>query len=353
MDPNSIDKYDEYAPITNLKTENDITNSGGYGLNNLIAYGKEDNSDENKVKNDDEKLRILTAYQPSSKSNSDGFSSTSPFATITNSLNSSPPAIPMVQPVSMSQTLPLPMGHILPFSPTTKTEGEPRAHLPGNPLSNIPLLTLFNTPHGIPPNFFSGISDTKEEKISPPRVPPFMFPPHLLTNSPFLVPPGMMSPSPLGSPFSSPIGSPMQFPFNPFFAGRDLKRIKKWGRAKRAKGKVRIDPATGRKLITAITCIQCFNAKKKCIYADASAAQCNYCVNRNTECIKRLDRRCQKIWHESGRRARYARPVNKMGRTIDSMEQINEVKQELQMKDDMSMTPPTLIENANDLLQET
>ena len=43
--------------------------------------------------------------------------------------------------------------------------------------------------------------------------------------------------------------------------GRDLKQIKKWGRTKRKKGKVVIDKETGRKLITAITCVACFKVK--------------------------------------------------------------------------------------------
>lgn len=80
---------------------------------------------------------------------------------------------------------------------------------------------------------------------------------------------------------------------------------KKWGRTKRKKGKVVIDKDTGRKLITAITCVACFKAKKKCVYANGSSKRCNYCSNRRIDCIKRLDRRCQKIWHESGRQARF------------------------------------------------
>jgi len=104
-------------------------------------------------------------------------------------------------------------------------------------------------------------------------------------------------------PLPPPFFSHQLFPFPPF--GRDLKKIgKRWGRSKRAKGKVDIDKSTGRKLITAITCVACFKAKKKCIYADQNAKRCNYCLNRGINCVKRIDRRCQKIWHESGRRAR-------------------------------------------------
>lgn len=138
---------------------------------------------------------------------------------------------------------------------------------------------------------------------NPPTLPPGMHPPGMQCG------PGGLTQAPLmhlnlssGFPFPPP---PFFHPLFPFPLGRDLKQIKKWGRTKRKKGKVVIDKETGRKLITAITCVACFKAKKKCIYANGSSKRCNYCANRRIECVKRLDRRCQKIWHESGRQARF------------------------------------------------
>lgn len=128
--------------------------------------------------------------------------------------------------------------------------------------------------------------------------------PNPLFNPLFAPPlPSSSNPLPMMNPHNFPL-PPFFNPLFPFSFGRDLKKIKKWGRAKRKKGKVIIDKETGRKLITAITCVACFKAKKKCVYATAEAKKCNYCINRDICCVKRLDRRCQKIWHESGRQAR-------------------------------------------------
>merc|ERR1719480_467635 len=164
-------------------------------------------------------------------------------------------------------------------------------------------------------------------------MPPF-FPLPMLPPGPF-PPPGLPMPSNLPNglpnlPFPPPFFNP-GFPFPPF--GRDLKKIgKRWGRSKRAKGKVDIDKTTGRKLITAITCVACFKAKKKCIYADQNAKRCNYCLNRGINCVKRIDRRCQKVWHESGRRARlYAKAVGSdedMLEMKDKSEDLGQLKNE-------------------------
>jgi len=129
---------------------------------------------------------------------------------------------------------------------------------------------------------------------------------------PMQMPGGNLPPSfPMLNP-TIPFPPFLNAPFFPFPFGRDLKKFagKRWGRAKRAKGKVDIDKKTGRKLITAITCVACFKAKKKCMYADQNARSCNYCLNRGINCVKRIDRRCQKIWHESGRRARFIKEKN-------------------------------------------
>lgn len=165
---------------------------------------------------------------------------------------------------------------------------------------------------GMPTPWSSKPAETKENSSSPakpPMPPPFFGLPMLPPPGAF-PPPGLtMPPNFPNIPFPPPFLSGLQFPFPAF--GRDLKKInKRWGRSKRAKGKVDIDKATGRKLITAITCVACFKAKKKCIYADQNAKRCNYCLNRGINCVKRIDRRCQKVWHESGRRARlYAKAV--------------------------------------------
>lgn len=69
---------------------------------------------------------------------------------------------------------------------------------------------------------------------------------------------------------------------------------------KRATGKVSYDKDSGKKVITAATCVACFRSKKKCIYRVGSDS-CTLCAKRNQPCIKRIDRRCQKIWTETGR----------------------------------------------------
>jgi len=183
----------------------------------------------------------------------------------------------------------------------------PQNPLPGpqNPLQQQ--LPCFPGPMGPPPHLMlpnphlpmmpqtvgsAGSSPSKQMPLFCPLLPPGPFPP----------PPGLPLLNP-NFPLPPPFFNQHLFPFPPF--GRDLKKIgKRWGRSKRAKGKVDIDKTTGRKLITAITCVACFKAKKKCIYADQNAKRCNYCLNRGINCVKRIDRRCQKIWHESGRRAR-------------------------------------------------
>merc|ERR1712150_28894 len=153
------------------------------------------------------------------------------------------------------------------------------------------MLTSPPLPMMAPPSS-AGSSPSKNLPLFCPLLPPGPFPP----------PPGMPLLNP-NFPLPPPFFNHQLFPFPPF--GRDMKKIgKRWGRSKRAKGKVDIDKSTGRKLITAITCVACFKAKKKCIYADQNAKRCNYCLNRGINCVKRIDRRCQKIWHESGRRAR-------------------------------------------------
>lgn len=171
--------------------------------------------------------------------------------------------------------------------------------------------------------------------IKPPIPPPFlplpMMPPGPFPPTGLPLPPGM-PPNFSNLPMPPAFFNPQLFPFPAF--GRDLKKIgKRWGRSKRAKGKVDIDKATGRKLITAITCVACFKAKKKCIYADQNAKRCNYCLNRGINCVKRIDRRCQKIWHESGRRARlYAKAV--VGDEDMDMLEMKEKSDDLELKNE-------------------
>jgi len=170
--------------------------------------------------------------------------------------------------------------------------------------------------------------ENKENTNSPTKPPIPFFPMPMLPPGP-LPPPGF-PPNFTNLPFPPPFLNAQLFPFPPF---RDMKKIgKRWGRSKRAKGKVDIDKATGRKLITAITCVACFKAKKKCIYADQNAKRCNYCLNRGINCVKRIDRRCQKVWHESGRRARlYAKAVGSdedMLEMKDKSEDLGQLKNE-------------------------
>merc|ERR1719273_1158355 len=181
------------------------------------------------------------------------------------------------------------------------------------------MLTSPPLPMMAPPSS-AGSSPSKNLPLFCPLLPPGPFPP----------PPGMPLLNP-NFPLPPPFFNHQLFPFPPF--GRDMKKIgKRWGRSKRAKGKVDIDKSTGRKLITAITCVACFKAKKKCIYADQNAKRCNYCLNRGIDCVKRIDRRCQKVWHESGRRARlYAKAVGgdeDMLEMKDKSEDLSQLKNE-------------------------
>lgn len=90
----------------------------------------------------------------------------------------------------------------------------------------------------------------------------------------------------------------------PYYLSMDFyQRNNKVGKRKsrrRATGIATIDPGTGKKVITAATCQDCYKAKKKCIYTLGYDA-CNRCAKRGVECVKRVDRRCQKVWCESGR----------------------------------------------------
>lgn len=80
---------------------------------------------------------------------------------------------------------------------------------------------------------------------------------------------------------------------------------------KRATGKVSYDKNSGKKVITAATCVACFRSKKKCIYTVGSDS-CTLCSKRGQACIKRIDRRCQKIWTETGRTmGTYSKPKHK------------------------------------------
>jgi len=80
---------------------------------------------------------------------------------------------------------------------------------------------------------------------------------------------------------------------------------------KRATGKVSYDKNSGKKVITAATCVACFRSKKKCIYTVGSDS-CTLCTKRGQTCIKRIDRRCQKIWTETGRTmGTYSKPKQK------------------------------------------
>lgn len=69
---------------------------------------------------------------------------------------------------------------------------------------------------------------------------------------------------------------------------------------RRATGIATIDPKTGKKIITAATCMDCYKAKKKCLYT-LGFDSCTRCQKRGQTCVKRVDRRCQKVWSESGR----------------------------------------------------
>lgn len=196
-----------------------------------------------------------------------------------------------------------PFGQLLnplaPQAPSSQIDSDspkpnPLMHSMFNPLMGPHPMSMMHIPPGMLPGMIP------PGMLPPPGLMNGRIPPHLLRNGHFPLPPNLP-----GAPMH-----PLLHGLNPFLQmGRDLKKIKKWGRTKRAKGKVDIDKSTGRKLITAITCMSCFRAKKKCVYADANASSCNYCLNRGNECIKRLDRRCQKIWHESGRRARVTKKL--------------------------------------------
>jgi len=93
--------------------------------------------------------------------------------------------------------------------------------------------------------------------------------------------------------------------YNPFF-GMDFTGLESMvGKTssrnrKRATGKVHYDKSSGKRVITAATCVACFRSKKKCIYTVGSDS-CTLCSKRNQPCVKRIDRRCQKIWTETGR----------------------------------------------------
>jgi len=92
--------------------------------------------------------------------------------------------------------------------------------------------------------------------------------------------------------------------FNPFF-GMDFTLESVVGKSsarnrKRATGKVSYDKNSGKRVITAATCVACFRSKKKCIYTVGSDS-CTLCSKRGQPCVKRIDRRCQKIWTETGR----------------------------------------------------
>lgn len=86
-----------------------------------------------------------------------------------------------------------------------------------------------------------------------------------------------------------------------FFGHERIGSIGKKGKRRRATGRATIDPASGKKLITAATCVECYKAKKKCIYSLGSEV-CFRCAKKGGKCVKRVDRRCQKIWTETGRK---------------------------------------------------
>jgi len=46
--------------------------------------------------------------------------------------------------------------------------------------------------------------------------------------------------------------------------------------------------------------MDCYKAKKKCLYT-LGYDSCTRCQKRGQPCVKRVDRRCQKVWSESGR----------------------------------------------------
>jgi hypothetical protein len=213
--------------------------------------------------------------------------------------NAGPPPQPCFFPPMMPPFPPGMTPGLMPMPASQLGVGPPPMPPPGGWKRGMP------TPWGKP----AETKDNSSSPAKPPMPPPFFGLPMIPPPGAF-PPPGLaMPPNFPNLPFPPPFLSGLQFPFPAF--GRDLKKInKRWGRSKRAKGKVDIDKATGRKLITAITCVACFKAKKKCIYADQNAKRCNYCLNRGINCVKRIDRRCQKVWHESGRRARlYAKAV--------------------------------------------
>lgn len=230
--------------------------------------------------------------------------------------------------------VPPPLGNMgLPPFPPGMAPPLPMMPLPASHLGVAP------PPMGAFPGWKKGLmphwgkpAESKDNNSSSPGKPPMPFF-HMAMLPPGPFPPsGFPMPPNFGNlPFPPPFLRGQLFPFPPF--GRDLKKIgKRWGRSKRAKGKVNIDKASGRKLITAITCVDCFKAKKKCIYADQNAKRCNYCLNRDISCVKRIDRRCQKVWHESGRRARlYAKAVGgdeDMLEMKDKSEDLGQLKNE-------------------------
>jgi len=285
---------------------------------------------------------------------------------ITPNANGIPPQPWLVPPI-LPPPFPSGMGSALPMMSMPTSQLNAPSHMmppPDMPLPPNPPIPPFE-----PLSFLAGgwkkgcipgwgkSGENKENHNSPPKPQLPFFPMPMLPPGPF-PPPGLsMPPNFTNLPFPPPFLNAQLFPFPPLYditsthhhmqitqflhekgndllsGTRDLKKIgKRWGRSKRAKGKVDIDKATGRKLITAITCVACFKAKKKCIYADQNAKRCNYCLNRGINCVKRIDRRCQKVWHESGRRARlYAKAVGSdedMLEMKDKSEDLGQLKNE-------------------------
>lgn len=114
--------------------------------------------------------------------------------------------------------------------------------------------------------------------------------------------PQHLIPPELAYQFSSTPSPTMSYPFFGMdFTGLEsvVGKVSNRNR-KRATGKVSYDKNSGKKVITAATCVACFRSKKKCIYTVGSDS-CTLCSKRGQTCIKRIDRRCQKIWTETGR----------------------------------------------------
>lgn len=117
----------------------------------------------------------------------------------------------------------------------------------------------------------------------------------------FFVPPFMNSPMGELTPDMFANGFRGSYPFPSYFPPDYRMLTKAVGKTKsrRATGKTSYDPS-GKKVITAATCVACFKSKKRCIYR-LGADRCVLCDKRNQECVKRVDRRCQKVWNETGR----------------------------------------------------